>query len=284
VKQRQPFRPLAPASPTPFLLISLFLSGACCLVLEIVGTRLISPFYGSSIYTWSALITTTLVALACGYAWGGRLGDRDPHLTIFARLLQAASLTVAVIPLLREPVLRASAPLGVKLGAVAAAAVLVGPTLILLSALGPIATRLTATGAADAGRRAGDAWAVSTLGSVLGAILAGFILIPHWPCSRILLATAAVLAALGAWGSWLSARRLPLAQMATCAACLVLAVRAVVVSPHAGVLRRHQPPKPSRFPGETIGTFRSRRRLSGARCAWGDKNFACRAAILRGAV
>lgn len=234
--KRQPPRPAA-ASPTPFLLVSLFLSGACCLVLEIVGTRLISPFYGSSIYTWSALITTTMVALAIGYAWGGRLGDRDPHLTVFARLLQAASLTVAVIPLLREPVLRASAPLGVKLGAVAAAAVLVGPALVLLSALGPIATRLTATGACDAGRRSGDAWAVSTLGSVMGAVLAGFVLIPHWPCSRILLATAAVLAALGALGSWLSARRLPLEQLATCAACLVFAIRAGV-SPHSAVLRR----------------------------------------------
>ncbi|MEK7383048.1 MAG: fused MFS/spermidine synthase, partial [Elusimicrobiota bacterium] len=234
--KRQPPRPGA-ASPTPFLLISLFLSGACCLVLEIVGTRLISPFYGSSIYTWSALITTTMVALAIGYAGGGRLGDRDPHLCLFARLLQAASLTVAVIPLLREPVLRASAPLGVKLGAMAAATVLVGPALLLLSTLGPIATRLTATSASDAGRRSGDAWAVSTLGSVLGAVLAGFVLIPHWPCSRILLATAAMLAALGAWGSWLSARRLPLKQLATCTACLILALR-VEISPHAGILQR----------------------------------------------
>lgn len=224
-------------SPTPFLLTSLLLTGACCLVLEIVGTRLISPFYGSSIYTWSALITTTMVALAAGYAWGGRLGERDPHLTIFARLLQAASITVAVIPFLREPVLRATAPLGVKLGAVAAAAVLVGPALLLLGTLGPIATRLTATGASDAGRRAGDAWAVSTLGSVLGAALAGFVLIPLWPCSRILWGSAAVLAALGAWGSWLSARRLPLGQLATCAACLTLAARAAV-TPQAAVMHR----------------------------------------------
>lgn len=234
--KRQPPK-LAHSSPTPFVLTSLFLTGACCLVLEIVGTRLISPFYGSSIYTWSALITTTMVALAIGYAWGGRLGDRDPHLSVFARLLQASSLTVAVIPLLREPVLRASAPLGVKLGALTAATVLVGPALVLLGTMGPIATRLTATGACDAGRSSGDAWAVSTLGSVLGAVLAGFVLIPHWPCSRILLATAALLAALGAWGSWLSARKIPLGQMATCAACLALAVRAGV-SPHEAVLRR----------------------------------------------
>ncbi len=214
------------AAPALYLPTCLFLSGACSLALEVVGTRLISPFYGSSIYTWSALITTTLVALAFGYAWGGRLADRHPHLTLFAKILLAAGLTVAAVPVMREAVLRASAPLGVKLGAVTAAAILVGPSLALLGSLGPVATRLTATGAADAGRRAGDAWAVSTAGSVLGAALTGFVLIPLWPASRILLAAAAALIALGAWGTWLSARRLPLGQLAAAAACVVCAVRA----------------------------------------------------------
>src|ERR1019366_6718006 len=123
--KRLPSKPANPAAaPAYYLLTNLFLSGACSLALEVVGTRLVSPFYGSSIYTWSALITTTLVALAFGYAWGGRLADRSPSLTLFARLLLAAGLTVSAIPLLRAPVLSASAPLGVKLGALAAAAVL----------------------------------------------------------------------------------------------------------------------------------------------------------------
>jgi spermidine synthase len=228
MNQKRPApKPANPAAaPAYYLLTSLFLSGACSLALEVVGTRLISPFYGSSIYTWSALITTTLLALAFGYAWGGRLADRYPYLTLFSKLLSASGLTVAAIPLLRAPVLTATAPLGVKLGAIAAAAILVGPSLALLGTFGPVATRLTATGASDAGRRAGDAWAVSTAGSVLGAALTGFVLVPLWPASRILFGAAAVLIALGAWGSWLSARRLPLGELATCAACLVFAVRA----------------------------------------------------------
>ncbi|MDE2141147.1 MAG: fused MFS/spermidine synthase [Elusimicrobia bacterium] len=236
-KRPAPLKPNPNAVPAYYLLTSLFLSGACSLTLEVVGTRLISPFYGSSIYTWSALITTTLVALAFGYAWGGRLADRSPYLTLFSKLLLAAGLTVAAIPALREPVLGASAPLGVKLGAIAAAAALVGPALALLGALGPIATRLTATGAADAGRRSGDAWAISTAGSVLGAALTGFVLVPLWPASRILLGAAALLLALGAWGNWLSTRRAPLGELAACAACLVFAVRAAE-NPHPLVRER----------------------------------------------
>lgn len=229
--------PAPSASSTPFLLVSLFLTGMCSLILEIVGTRLISPFYGSSIYTWSALITTTMVALSAGYALGGRLGDRQPHLRLFSRLLLGAGLAVALIAPLRETILRASAPLGLKLGALAAAAALVGPALLLLGMMGPVVTRLTATGAADAGRRAGDAWAVSTLGSVAGAGLAGFVLIPLWPGSRILFATAAVLAALGAWGSRLAAGRLPAVKLAAAAALAALSARAAD-SPHSAVLKR----------------------------------------------
>lgn len=224
-------------STTPFLLLSLFVTGLCSLILEIVGTRLISPFYGSSIYTWSALITTTMVALSAGYAWGGRLGDRNPHLALFARLLLASGAAVAVIPFLREPVLRASAPLGLKFGALAAAAALVGPTLVLLGMMGPVVTRLTATSAADAGRRSGDAWAVSTLGSVAGAALAGFVLIPLWPGSRILFGVAGALVGLGAWGSVLAAQR---ASAVKFAAAVILAALAFGSRSqrHDGVLSR----------------------------------------------
>ncbi len=213
---------LQPPYTTPYLLGSLFLSGASCLTLELAGARLISPFYGSSIYTWSAMITVTLVALAVGYACGGRLADRQPYLILFARLLTAAGLTVAAVPWLRAPVLHASLPLGVQGGALASAAALMGPALILLGALGPIAVRLTATGAFDSGRKSGDAWAVSTAGSVLGVVLTGFVLIPHLPISKILYGVALLLLVLGALGSWMSQRVAPLAQLTACAACLAL--------------------------------------------------------------
>ncbi len=211
-----------PPSTTPYLLGCLFLSGASCLVLEIAGARLISPFYGSSIYTWSAMITVTMVSLALGYAWGGRQADRQPYLLLFARMLTAGGLTVAAVPWLRAPVLKASLPLGVQAGALASAAALMGPALVLLGALGPVAVRLTATGAFDSGRKSGDVWAVSTTGSVLGAVLAGFVLIPLVPISKILYGIALLLIVLGALGSWLSQRAVPVGQLAACAACVGL--------------------------------------------------------------
>ena len=55
--------PLNPFTKTLFY-FSVFLSGFFILVLEVLGTRLISPYYGSTIFVWSALISVTLAALA----------------------------------------------------------------------------------------------------------------------------------------------------------------------------------------------------------------------------
>lgn len=225
------------APSTGYLLATLFLAGVCSLILEVAGARLISPFFGSSIFVWSAMITVTLVALATGYAWGGRLADRSPYLTLYARLLTAAGLTVATIPFLRVPALKAAAPLGVRLGALAGAAMLLGPALALLGSIGPVAVRLTAPELNKVGRSAGDAWAVSTAGSVVGAALAGFWLIPNFPLTRVILGVALVLLALGAWGSWLSSRAIPIGQLAACAACVGLALRPLPASRWAAETR-----------------------------------------------
>ena len=62
-----------------FLNTTVFLTGAVILILEISGTRILAPFYGSTIYVWSSLITVTLGALAAGYFFGGRLADKNKN-------------------------------------------------------------------------------------------------------------------------------------------------------------------------------------------------------------
>lgn len=202
-----------------YAVAALLITGATTLVLEIVGTRVISPYYGSSIYCWSALITVTLVALAGGYNLGGRWADSAPSITLFARLICFAGVTIAAVPSLRVPVLKATTPLGVQLGALASATMLVAPALILLSALPPLAIRLTAQSLSGVGRASGDIYAVSTLGSVGGALLAGFVLVPNLSVVSILYGEAVLLLVLGAVGYRLS--RSPIALRPAAAAAAV---------------------------------------------------------------
>jgi spermidine synthase len=218
VKQSEILRQKRMARERNFLRVCLFATGACTLVLEIIGTRLISPYYGSSLYSWSALITVTLISLAGGYHWGGRLADRTPALTLAARLLAGGALSVAAAPILRVPALQAAEPLGVQIGALVSALVLVAPALILLSAIGPLAVRLVAESVDKVGRSTGEIYGISTAGSVLGAVLAGFVLIPNLGLSQILYGIAILLLLLSTWAHHLSQERLPLSQPAIAAA------------------------------------------------------------------
>ena len=54
------------------LFFIVFLTGASVMVIELLGTRMIAPFYGASLYVWSSLISVTMIALAIGYFVGGR--------------------------------------------------------------------------------------------------------------------------------------------------------------------------------------------------------------------
>src|SRR5436190_16796373 len=126
--------------PALFLVVSL--SGASVLVLEILGTRILGPFYGVSLYLWSALISVTLAALSVGYWVGGRLADRRPEAGFLGRLVLFAGLWTAAIPWLRQPLLAATESWGLRVAVLVTALVLFGPPLTLLGMVSPFAIRL----------------------------------------------------------------------------------------------------------------------------------------------
>ena len=79
-----------------------FLTGAIVLVVEILGTRVLGPYYGASIYVWSALIGVTLGSLTLGYLAGGWAADRWPPLTAFALETTGSALYLLLVPWLRR--------------------------------------------------------------------------------------------------------------------------------------------------------------------------------------
>lgn len=180
-----------------------FLSGANILVVELVGTRLLSPVFGSTIYVWSALITVTLAALAVGAWMGGLLADGPQAQRWPARLCAAAGLWLACVPFLRRAVLLAAAGFGLKAGSLLAAAALVGAPLAALGALGPLCVRSCVVTLSGLGRAAGGISSISTTGSVIGALGTGFWLLPMLSAPVVVESAAASLlaaAALLAWG------------------------------------------------------------------------------------
>lgn len=174
------------------------ITGALVMVIEVMGSRVIGPFFGVSLFVWTSLITVTLVALAAGYAAGGTLADRrNPADTLYGLILLAGILA-ALVPLLQGPVIRIAAPLGLRTGALTASFLLFGPCLFCLGCVSPCLVRLAASAMDRLGRTVGRLYAVSTLGSFAGTVLTGFVLIAYLGVRGVFLLTGAALAGLAA--------------------------------------------------------------------------------------
>jgi spermidine synthase len=170
------------------------------MMVEILGAKVLSPYFGVSLYVWSALITVTLLSLALGYFLGGKWADRKPGLRTLYGIVACSGLAVAVIPRLTSIVIEATGEWELRLGTLASALALFGFPLIALGMVSPFGVRIAANRLEDVGSRAGTLYAISTLGSLLGTLLTGFVLIPVFPLDKIFYLVAALLVAVSVAG------------------------------------------------------------------------------------
>jgi hypothetical protein len=82
-----------------------FCSGAVVMILEIVSARFFAPMIGTSIFVWTSVIGVMMTGLACGYSMGGILGDRRKSFSLLQRILYAAAAWIAILALVRQPVI-----------------------------------------------------------------------------------------------------------------------------------------------------------------------------------
>jgi predicted membrane-bound spermidine synthase len=183
-----------------YLYLSISVSGASVLAVEILGTRILGPSLGVSIFLWSALITVTLAALSVGYALGGRWADRKASLVRFALLLVASGIWLAAVPAIRGPIVAAARPFEQRVAMFLVSLILFFPPLAILGMVSPFALKLRAQSLGEVGRAAGDLFAISTLASVGAALLTGFILVPRIGVSRLMVAIGIILIATGVPG------------------------------------------------------------------------------------
>ena len=177
---------------TLWLYPTVFLSGSAVMVIELLGTRVIAPFYGNSLYVWSSLISVTMIALALGYYIGGSWADRSAKSSLSLIMALAAGFT-GLIPIIAKPILMATDHFGLRTGAFLSALLLFMPALTLLGMTGPFAIKLATRQLESLGHTAGSIYAISTLGSVVGTLILGFILFPAVGSKQILMCTALML-------------------------------------------------------------------------------------------
>ncbi len=167
------------------LYLAVFLTGAAIMMIEVLGTRILGPFYGVGLFVWSSLISVTLIALALGYYLGGIAADRAKRFQL-SHGIALAALATALIPVFKTPVLLQTNALGVRAGAFTSALLLFSVPLTLLAMVGPRVIKLCTSRLESVGRSAGSVYAFSTVGSVLGTLVLGFFLLPMMGTRTIL--------------------------------------------------------------------------------------------------
>ena len=180
-----------------FLMLTTVLCGGLVMVVEVLGSRVIGPYFGVSLFVWTALITVTLLSLSAGYALGGYLADRRPSPDWLYGLIIVAGVLVFLVPVLKSWVIQASVPLGLRGGALLSATLLFGPALLLLGCVSPYVVRIAASEWAHLGRTVGVLYALSTVGSFAGTALAGFVVIAYVGVTRAFYVCGGMLIAIG---------------------------------------------------------------------------------------
>ncbi|MDR4517546.1 MAG: fused MFS/spermidine synthase [Nitrosomonas sp.] len=161
-----------------WLYLTVFITGAAVMVIELLGTRLIAPFYGASLYVWTSVISVTLIALALGYFIGGRWADQTRNFGL-AFIIAVSGFLTLLVPWLTGPVLLATDPLGLRMGTFVSTLILFTPSLLMLGMVGPFAVKLATSSLEGIGTSTGSIYAVSTVGSVIGTLFLGFYLFPQ---------------------------------------------------------------------------------------------------------
>lgn len=198
-----------------YLFLTAATTGAAIMIVEILGAKMLAPYFGTSHFVWTAQIAVTLLALASGYYLGGRWVDQSARLgRLYTAIVVAAAylaLSVAVVKQISFACLNR----GLAAGSLMAALILYFVPLCLLAMTGPFLVRVITTSVAGVGGNVGRLTAISTLGSVIGTLLIGYVLIPFLPNSLTMYLTALALMALaGTYCAVWAPRKKPAAAVA----------------------------------------------------------------------
>ncbi len=178
------------------LFVTVFLTGAAVLIFEVAAVRLLAPYFGSSLYVLSSVLSTILLALSIGYTVGGRLADRYPNTNILFGIIAIAgvimtillTLALYILPAMPTSFNPAYGPLVVSFACFFVPALLLGMD-------SPFVVKLLTRQSADntEGQVVGNVFFWSTIGSITGSLLAGFFLIPTFGLTETITATAVLL-------------------------------------------------------------------------------------------
>ena len=191
-----------------YSLWSAAIAGAGVMSLEISGSRIVAPYFGTGVWVWSCLISATLAGLALGYHHAGKKASEEGAEFLIPRLFFRSALYVlVVIAIFHRPLLFLFAYLGYLLGSLVSTAVFFIYPMYCLGQVLPYAVRWMKTGNEQASWRAGRVYSLSTLGSIFGTLLTGLGLATCLGVGLLIAFWVLIFLIVSAWGRRLTGKR-----------------------------------------------------------------------------
>lgn len=162
-----------------------FVSGMCVMAIEMTASRLVAPYFGTSLFVWANVIGMILAALSVGYWVGGKLAEKSPKAETLLFLLLAASVLALLIPFAVAPfsflvitkLVSASGALLIAFGSLIVLLLLFAGPILLMGMTSPFLIKLLSDHR-GAGETAGGVFALSTVGSLVGTFAPAFYFVP----------------------------------------------------------------------------------------------------------
>ena len=176
-----------------------FSSGFSIMGIELLGGRILAPYFGSSVHIWGSIITVFMLSLSFGYLIGGKLSTQNASLTRYGLIFILASITVLPVPLFSQEIMEIIF-INVedsRYGSLLASTALFFIPTIILGMISPYSVRLLVTDSEKSGQVAGILYFVSTLGSALGTIITSFYMVLAFEVNDIIIGFSLILGTLG---------------------------------------------------------------------------------------
>ncbi|MDA8084617.1 MAG: fused MFS/spermidine synthase [Nitrospiraceae bacterium] len=156
-----------------------FLCGAIVMSFEILGSRVLAPNFGSSVFVWGSLISVFLSGLSAGYYLGGWLADRNPSSRKLSLMILIPGILFLTFPLYSAAIADwiFTKDLGIRVSPLLASVALFLAPSLFLGIVSPYTAKLMICSLHTSGRTIGTLYALSTFGSIVGTVVTSFYLI-----------------------------------------------------------------------------------------------------------
>ena len=163
-----------------WLLAIAFIEGSTVMAAELLGAKMTAPFFGTTIYSWAAVLAITLGGLAAGYYFGGWISSRKPTNISLTVILILSGVFMLFMPSIAKLIMTSVLEIDLMWGLITSLMVFLFPLVFLFGMVSPVIIEALVEQTQDAGKIAGKVYAISTVGGVLNTLLMGFYIIPNY--------------------------------------------------------------------------------------------------------